>query len=154
VELRSVSADDLLTAGDVGLVPWAILADSPDPPENLARRCRDAIEHNSPAGEKENFLAVVQVLARLRYNDPAVFAALGGKDLMIESPLIQEIVAEAVAEAMHKSILGLLQKRFGEPPSDIENAVRAVLNENRLAELTVAAGTCADLDAFRRTFGS
>jgi hypothetical protein len=50
-------------AGDVGLVPWAILADSPDPPEKLARRCREAIEHNAPAGEMENLIAVMQVLS-------------------------------------------------------------------------------------------
>jgi hypothetical protein len=150
VELWKVSAEDLLAAGDVGLVPWAILADSPDPPEKLARRCRESIETNSPAGEKENLIAVVQVLARLRYNEDSVFAALGGKKLMIESPLIQEIVAEAVAEAMHKSILGLLQRRFGATPSDIEVALRAVLDEDRLAELNATAGTCLDLDAFRK----
>jgi hypothetical protein len=48
---------------------------------------------------------------------------------MIESPLIQEIVAEAVAEAMHKSILSLLRARFGDVPAVVEEELRAAMDE-------------------------
>ncbi len=62
VELWNVPAEELLQAGDVGLVPWVMLADSSERPEALAQRCRDAIDQHAPANERENLLAVVQVL--------------------------------------------------------------------------------------------
>jgi hypothetical protein len=112
----------------------------------LARRCRELIEQHAPATEKENFLAVVQVLARLRYNEPEIFAVLGGKEAMIESPLIQEIVAEAV----HDTILDFLRARFGDPSPDLEGKLRAVSDKGRLSELTRIAAICPNLDAFRQ----
>ena len=54
-------------------------------------------------------MAVCQVLTRLKYNEPQLLAIFGGKQIMIESPLIQEIVAER----MHKDILGVLEARLG-----------------------------------------
>jgi hypothetical protein len=51
VELWELPAEELLETGDVGLVPWAMLADSPQPPETLAQRCRDVIDRHAPAGE-------------------------------------------------------------------------------------------------------
>jgi hypothetical protein len=159
VELWNVSAEALLNTGDVGLVPWVMLARSPEPAEALARRCRDAIDQHAPAGEKENLLAVVQVLARLRYNDPRVFEILGGKRIMIESPLIEEIVSEAVAEAVaeadaearHDSIIEFLRSRFGAMPTDLEDRIRSVQDKDGLAHLTRSAATCRDLEAFSRT---
>jgi hypothetical protein len=150
VELWKVSAERLLEASDVGLVPWAMIADSPDPPEQLARRCRDAIEGQAAPQEKENFLAVTQVLARLRYNDPGIFAILGGREIMIESPLIQEIVDEAVAEANQNLILDVLKERFGETSSVVEEKLRGVTDRRQLSELAKKAGTCQDVEDFRR----
>jgi hypothetical protein len=40
VELWNVPADALLATGDVGLVPWALLAETADLPKKLAERCR------------------------------------------------------------------------------------------------------------------
>jgi hypothetical protein len=96
-------------------------------------------------------LAVIQVLARRRYNDPGLLAILGGKQAMIESPLIQEIVSEAVHEACHEAILDFLRTRFGEVPEELEKQIRSVVDRDGLRELTRSAAACADLDGFRKT---
>jgi hypothetical protein len=154
-----VSAAELLESGDVGLIPWVMLADSTQPPEMLAQHCRDAIDQHAPPGERENLLAVVQVLARLRYNDPAVFAILGGKKIMIESPLIDEIVSEAVAEAeskaesktSHRLIIEFLRTRFGDVPTELEDRIRSVLDKDALMQMTRNAAACSDLQAFQKS---
>ena len=35
VELWTIPAEELLQAGDVGLIPWVPLTDFPDPPETI-----------------------------------------------------------------------------------------------------------------------
>jgi hypothetical protein len=151
IELWKVRANDLLNAGDVGLVPWAMLADSPEPPTALARHCRDAIDQHAPPGERENLLAVVQVLARLRYNDPSVFAILGGKKIMIESPLIDEIVSEAEVKARHEDIIEVLRTRFGAVPSELADRIRSVTSEDGLTQLIRSAAMCKDLEVFGKS---
>jgi hypothetical protein len=151
IELWNVRADDLLSAGDVGLVPWAMLADSPEPPTALARHCRDAIDQHAPPGERENLLAVVQVLARLRYNDPSVFAILGGRKIMIESPLIDEIVSEAEVKARHEAIIEFLRARFSSVPSDLEDRIRSVSDEKVLTLLIRSAAIGNDVEAFGKS---
>ena len=54
-------------------------------------------------GERENLLTITQFLVSLRYNeDPPLrerlCEILGGRQVMIESPLYQEIVEEARRE--------------------------------------------------------
>jgi hypothetical protein len=44
VEAWTLSAEDLLAAQDVGVVPWATLARYDGPPEVLLQRCRDRID--------------------------------------------------------------------------------------------------------------
>jgi hypothetical protein len=157
VELWELPAEDLLKAGDVGLIPWVMLANSSEPPLALARRCREAIDQHAPAGERENLLAVVQVLARLRYDEPGVFAVLGGKQIMIESPLIDELVSEAVSEAesktLHKAILEVLKTRFGDVPAELENRIRSVMDNDILTQMTRDAAACKDLAAFQKSLG-
>jgi hypothetical protein len=155
VELWKVPAEELLKTGDVGLVPWVMLAESSEPPLALAQRCRDAIDQHAPPAERENLLAVVQVLARLRYNDPSVFAILGGKKVMIESPLIDELFdelfAERLAEGRHESILEVLKARFGEVPAELENRIRSVQDKDALTHMTRSAAACRDLAAFQKS---
>ena len=69
---------------------------------------------------------------------------------MIESPLIQQIVAER----SHKGILLLLEKRFGAVPPQIAAKLRAIVDEQRLLDLTVQAGTCPSLEAFQALLNS
>ncbi|MBW3598166.1 MAG: hypothetical protein KY475_12960 [Planctomycetes bacterium] len=99
----------------------------------------------------------MQVLAGLRYNDPAVFEILGGKQIMIESPIIDEIINEAVNEAVAKAlqngILHVLRRRFGDVPVDLENQLRSVQAQDQLTEFNAIAGSCSNLEEFRKALG-
>lgn len=146
IELWTLSADQLLSADDVGLVPWIPLVQQDEPPRNLLVECRRRIDRQAPADEHANLLAVTQILTQLRYNDSRLLALLGGKRIMIESPLIQEIVAER----MHKDILAFLESRFGRVPQDLATDLEAIHDEQTLDELVKLAARCRTLSAFHK----
>lgn len=146
VELWTVPAADVLALGDVGLMPWVPLAQYDGPAELIFRQCRAIIDRDAKPEERDNLLAVTTVLAGLRYNDRRLLALLGGKEAMIDSP----ILIEFVAERMHKLVLAALTARFGPVPDDIRQSLRTVLDEDRLEALNVVAVLCTDFDAFRR----
>ena len=145
IELWTLPARELLAAGDVGLVPWATLAQFDGPPEALIQECQERIEQLARPEEKDNLYAVAQVMTRLRYNDPGLLSMLGGKRVMIESPLIQELWAERI----HPLILRVLTGRFGNVPAEIVAAVRTVQEGAKLDDLVEWASRCPDLEAFR-----
>lgn len=68
---------------------------------------------------------------------------------MIESPLIQELMHDVLAEQMHTAILDVLEVRFGPVPQDVAAAVQAIQEEQRLIELLKFAAGCGDLGLFR-----
>lgn len=68
---------------------------------------------------------------------------------MIESPLIQEIVAELVAEWQHEMIEAILASRFTVVPPEVSLELRAIEDADKLKELGVAAARCVDLAEFR-----
>jgi len=72
--------------------------------------------------------------------------------------LIQELEAEfthkATLEAMHRSILLVLESRFGQIPDDVRTAVRRIQDESALDAMTVLAARCLDVDAFGRDLTS
>ncbi len=150
VELWAVPAEELLQAGDVGLVPWVPLTDFADPPEQMIKRCRDLIERDAPPGEKANLLAVTQVLAYLRYNSTELLEVLGGSKVMLEVPYLNEIVMEKSRATAHRYITMLLEARFGDVPRDLVEEIESVVDEKQLESLVLSAGTCRDLAAFRR----
>ncbi len=64
---------------------------------------------------------------------------------MIESPLIQEIVAART----HENILAFLEARFGPIPVDLATALQAIYDEQKLKDLVTFAALCPSLEAFR-----
>src|SRR5207302_1209314 len=94
VELWTLSAIELLSANDVGMLPWVPLAHFDGPPETLLEQCRKQIEQRARPDEQANLLAVSQVLAGLKFPRPMVADFFGGERAMIESPVLQEFVAK------------------------------------------------------------
>jgi predicted transposase YdaD len=158
VELWTLPAEELLAAGDIGLIPWVPLTRFEGPPRALLEQCRERIEQDAASDEKANLLAVTQVLTRLRFSDLSLLTVLGGSQVMIESPLIKELVAEARQEAHQEArqedILAVLQARFGELPAELARRVRAVRSRRTLDALVRHAARCPDLDVFRKRLPS
>jgi hypothetical protein len=150
VELWTLPAEELLAANDIGLIPWVPLTQFQGPPEPVLQQCRERIDQHAAAEERANLLVVTQVLTRLRYNDPQLLTILGGSRIMIESPLIQEIVARSRQEW----ILKLLEARFGSVPPDVALYLRAIMDEQKLEDLNIRAALCSDLQAFRNLLES
>ena len=120
----------------------------------LFRQCRARIDEEAPPGERENLLAVTQVLAGLRYNEVGLFQLLGGRNAMIESPVLQELKAEwtreAAREAKLRSLVDVLVARFGPQAEEIATQLQTIADDARLTELIKLAAVCSDLPSFRK----
>ncbi|WP_165231260.1 hypothetical protein [Aquisphaera insulae] len=172
VELWTIPAGRLLESGDVGAVPWSLLGKMEGPPEPFFRRCRERIDREAPPEERENLLAVSQVLARLRYDDEGLFRWLGGEQDMLELPFLDKLkekwMREAAAEATRKaeeaareaareaahatrvgSIIEVLTARFGARASSVRPKLAAIEDDRRLNDLVKVAAVCESLKDFR-----
>lgn len=145
VEMGKVPAATLLAVQDAGIIPWVVLSKFDEPPAEMLELCRERIEKQAASAEKENLLAVAQVLAQLRFPEPDLLALLGGKDVMIESPLIEELLAEQCQEL----ILTGLKSRFVKIPRNIRRLVTETKKNKKLRELVAFAYQCKDLEAFK-----
>ena len=160
IKLWEVPAEELLAMDDVGLLPWVPLAKVAGSPEQMVRRCRARMDQAAPLighPEYENLLVVTQFLLPLRYNEDKLLlerlrALLGGREVMIQSPLYQEIVAESelkgATETRRKDILKILVNRFGDPARDLAVELEVVVYD-RLEDLVDRALDCPDLESFR-----
>jgi hypothetical protein len=146
VELWNVPASELLATGEPGLMPWVPLTRLDGPAPAILGECRRIIDEKAKPEEHANLLAVTQVLMNLLHYDLALYAILGGKEAMIESPLLNNLIAEEV----QRNLLQLLEDRFGPVPFDIAQRVKDITNLEHLRQLTSQAGRCPDLDSFRR----
>ncbi len=149
IELWTLSAEELLLAPDVGIVPWVPLAQYDGPPEVLLQRCRDRID-NEGGQQQANLLAVTQVFAKVKFDRPAWLDILGGSKIMVESPLIQEIVAESERKGRIKAVISVLEARFGVVPPFVTAGLQQIKDEKKLERLTRQAGICKDLAAFEK----
>lgn len=145
LDLWNVSAEQLLAANEVGLIPWLPLTRFDGTPEAILKECRRRIEEQARHDQQEGLLAVAQVMTTLRYNDPGLLTILGGTKVMRESPLILNIVAEE----RRRDIVLFLEERFGALPTDLVGALQSVKRPKQLDALTKYAATCPDLEAFR-----
>jgi hypothetical protein len=122
------------------------------------QECRARIDRDAPSDEHENLLAVTQILAGMRYNDPKLFQILVGREAMIESPVLQEFVADrtrdAILQATRQSILQVLGARFGQDALAFRTALDAVEDDGTLDELTKQSATCQDLAGFKQELPS
>jgi hypothetical protein len=145
VELWTLSAEEFLAQGDASVVPWVTLMDFSGPPETLLERCARKIEREAHPQDRANLLAVSQVLAPLRFPDPDLLNLLGGQQAMIESPLLQKMMADR----SHQWILDILKDRFGTVPRNVTKHLGEIVDEEKLRQLHRFAARCPDLAAFR-----
>ena len=145
----TIPAEDLLASGDLGLIPWVPLSRIDGPPEPILRRCRERIDQAAPESERENLLAVIQVLIGLRYDDERLFTIFGGEGSMIESPVLQRLLAKFERRGMTRGLTKILESRFGVLPDDVIASLAAIQDEATLDRLLDLATQCPDLEAFR-----
>jgi hypothetical protein len=145
VELWTLPADDFLTQGDVGVVPWIPLMQFGGPPESLLQRCADKIAREAAPKDQADLLVMTQVMTGLRFPDPELLTLFGGKQTMLQSPLLQKMRAETIQEL----ILDALKDRFSTVPRDVTKHLREVLDEKKLRQLHRVAIKCPNPEAFR-----
>jgi hypothetical protein len=75
---------------------------------------------------------------------------LGGKNVMLEVPFLDEIVMEKARETAQRYIVAFLEARFGDVPRDLVDEIEAIDDEKQLRGLVRSAGSCPDLEAFRK----
>ncbi len=168
VRLWELEAEELLAAGNVGLIPWVPLARSDQPPEVLLTRCRDEIAKVPNRADRASLMAVAEILAGLAFPDRRFLDIFGGAKVMIESPVLEEVkeilrkryeeqymaeglaagrAAGRVAEAQ-ELLNEILAERFQAVPEDVRTKVAALADLPRLKALVRLAATCPDLAAF------
>ncbi|HEY7329843.1 MAG TPA: hypothetical protein VH592_19570 [Gemmataceae bacterium] len=145
VELWTLPATEFLMQGDVVATPWIPLMEFTGLPETLLERCAEKIEREAHPKDRADLLVVSQVVAGLRFPDPALLQLLGGREPMIESPLIQKVIAESIQQ----DILALLKDRFDTVPRNVTKLLREVLDEKKLRQLILLAAKSPDLETFR-----
>ena len=72
----------------------------------LFQQCWARIDEEAPPEERENLLASTQALAGLQYNEVGLFQLLGGRNAMIESPVLQELKAESLFQKPQAACFG------------------------------------------------
>jgi len=148
VELWRVPAEELLAAGDVGIIPWVPLTHFEGPPREILQRCRERIDRQARHEERGSLLAVSQVLTSLRFSDPQLLTLFGGRLNMIDSPLIRDLVAETTQQTLHEAIVRFLEGRFGTVADALAARVKSVRKKKELDALISFAAQCRDLAAF------
>jgi hypothetical protein len=108
-------------------------------------RCRERIDKESVGADRLDLLTVSQVMAQLKFPQLELPGLLGGREVMIESPLIQELRAEPLREA----VLNLLKARFTKVPRDVRRLVNELKDEGKLQGLIVLASQADNMEAFK-----
>lgn len=73
---------------------------------------------------------------------------------MIDSPILNELIDEKVAERSQQNLLEVLEARFGPVPLDVVQRVKEVTNAAQLSQLIKQASRCPDLESFRPALGT
>jgi hypothetical protein len=74
---------------------------------------------------------------------------LGGKNVMLEVPFLDEIVMEKTRETAQQNIVSFLEARFGDVPGDVVEGIESIDDHAQLKGLVRLAASCPDLAAFR-----
>jgi hypothetical protein len=70
--------------------------------------------------------------------------------MLIESPLLKELVEEAERAGSRKVIIGVLVARFGPKARAMRRILNTISDDQKLGELTVLSVRCPDLESFKK----
>jgi hypothetical protein len=129
----------LLNAG-LGLLPLALLtdearADLPAAFQQVEERLKQA---NLPTQQVGDLRAISFVLLGLRYADDVIRSLFRGVTAMEESTTYQYILRRGAERELHKVLLVLGQEKWGLPSQEVETALRAVTDLDRLERMAIA----------------
>ncbi|MBT9149094.1 MAG: hypothetical protein DDT27_01015 [Dehalococcoidia bacterium] len=91
----------------------------------------------------------LKVLAGIKYPLEVVEKILRKRDIMIESPVYEQILKEGREEALRSSVLAVLEARFEVASPNIEKGVKAVDGLRQLEIVLKRASVSKDLAEFR-----
>lgn len=137
VRVWELPADQLL-AGGLGTTPLALLTDDAAARMTaVAKRFTErAISESPTTADASLLLSCGYILTGLRYDKALAKSLFDGVQQMKESSTYQAIRSEGrdegIALGVQRSLLKLLQKRFGTISPEVENRVRAVTDAARL----------------------
>ena len=73
--------------------------------------------------------------------------------VLLETPagkrFVKKVAAESDRKSVRRSILNVLQTRFGTVPKDLPKQLAKIQDQHKLNALVKVAAVCPDVDAFR-----
>jgi hypothetical protein len=145
VRVWEVPAQQWLSGG-LGLVPLAPLgAVQPEDLPAVIAQMKQRLDPALPPSERAQLWSAAYILMGLRYERALIQSLLQGVTTMKESVTYQAILEEGMAEGeakgkakeARKILLLLGRDQFGEPAANVQAALDALADVNRLEELTV-----------------
>jgi hypothetical protein len=133
-------ADELL-AGDLGVVPLAVLGRLPQdlPLEDglaaVVQRLVDRVVREAPPGRARKLLTDALLLAGLRVRRDVAARIFRGVRVMEESDTYLMIVDEGRVKGMRQLLLALGRDRFGPPDESVERALNDIADPDRLVRI-------------------
>jgi hypothetical protein len=132
---------------EVGAVSWAVLMAHEGQTEPFLRRCRERIDREG-GDQTDELLAVTQTFLSLRYNDQGLLDLFGGDKTMIESPVIDRLLAQRERKTRQEGIAEVILARFGPLSDDARARLQGVQDDAKLSALNRFAAICPDKEAF------
>jgi predicted transposase YdaD len=128
---------EIWLAGGLGPVPLAPLGDvQPAQLPAVIAQMKHRLDRERPSTQAELWSAAY-ILMGMRYEQALIQALLEGVIAMKESVTYQAILREGEANEARKILLLLGRDQFGEPSADVQAALNALADVNRIEELTL-----------------
>lgn len=141
VRLWEVQSSSLLESG-LGTLPLAVLGQLPETAgldDGLAaviQQLTERMDREAAPDQARRLLTAAYVLTGLRVPREQAFQLFRGVRAMRESDTYQAILDEGSVTELHRTLLRLGRKRFGEPKPAVRETLLAMQNREHLEELT------------------
>ncbi|OCQ99669.1 hypothetical protein BCD67_14740 [Oscillatoriales cyanobacterium USR001] len=127
------------------LLPLASLCQTSSP-NQLLGKVAEELAKIEPTTERNQIAACAEILAGLRFKKTLIKQLLR-EDIMRESVIYQDILQQGEKRALKRSVLDVLEARFGAAPPDVNSRLE-VLKPEQLRGLLRVASICVTVDDF------